>query len=83
MLEAAAFEPLHHVGACLDAIEGARRGPLDRSSWAGLLCSSSSLLERGCLGNVVTAEPPLRPDPALAWEEGQDQVWDERGRGYV
>ena len=35
VLEAAALEPLRSVGPCLDAIEGARRGPLDRPSRAG------------------------------------------------
>ena len=36
VLEAATFEPLRHVGARFDVIEGARSGPRDLSGRAGL-----------------------------------------------
>ena len=74
MFEAAAFKPLRHVSARLDAIKGASRGPLDLSGQADLpaRCSNDSLQDTlGDLGSVIQAVPPQGPRPALAWEESQ------------
>ena len=58
VVEVPAFLPLRHVGARLDAIEGAQSGPLDRSGWAGLLALRSR--ESGTTScSVVPTELPI------------------------